>query len=212
MKDADTLIEQLVSQMQPVRKPRSPLLIAAAWLAGALIYVALLVFIQFKMRPDLLTKLADSLFVAEISSLLALIVTTSISAAFLAFPDLHQKQKIIFLPVFAFLVFAGVLFLEWLVGAVPSAPPPHTMECLVCITILSLPPSFWMFYKIRRMATVMPQLAGCNALLASFGIGALVLRLSEPVDSIDHYLVWHYLPMIAVGAIGLWLGNKFFKW
>lgn len=43
-------------------------------------------------------------------------------------------------------------------------------------------------------------------------MGALSLRLSEQTDSILHVIQWHYLPMIAVSLVGLWLGKTLLKW
>jgi hypothetical protein len=48
--------------------------------------------------------------------------------------------------------------------------------------------------------------------LSAFSVGALWLRLHELNDSISHVVTWHYLPMLAAGAIGLWLGRRLLKW
>jgi hypothetical protein len=43
-------------------------------------------------------------------------------------------------------------------------------------------------------------------------VSALWLRLHEMNDSIIHLIQWHYLPMLAFGLIGLWLGRVLLKW
>ena len=63
-----------------------------------------------------------------------------------------------------------------------------------------------------RFASTHPYSAGSVALLAAFGIGALSLRLAEPTDSIMHVMLWHYLPMLSVAILGLWLGKLVLKW
>jgi len=212
MKNTDKLIATLVSEGGAVKEAPRPVVSCAVWILGALFYVATLVLGYFGARPDLAAKLVEPLFAAETFSLLALIVTASYAATLLSFPDLYQRKRALLLPIIAAATFALVLALEWMADTPPAPPPPHAMECLLCITLLALPPALIIFYKIRRMASTRPALAGCAALLASFGIGALTLRLSEPTDSISHLLVWHYLPMIAVGLIGLALGRKIFRW
>ena len=51
-----------------------------------------------------------------------------------------------------------------------------------------------------------------STLLSAFSVGAIWLRLHEETDSIDHVVVWHYLPMLAIGLIGFWLGKRLLKW
>ena len=80
------------------------------------------------------------------------------------------------------------------------------------IASLTLLPAAWMLYVMRSLASTHPHLAGSIALLSAFSIGALSLRLSEQTDSIMHVMQWHYLPMIAVGLIGLGLGKLLLKW
>ena len=65
---------------------------------------------------------------------------------------------------------------------------------------------------MRKFASTHYHLAGAIALLSAFSVGALWLRLHEVNDSIVHVVEWHYLPMLAVGFIGLWLGKLLLKW
>jgi hypothetical protein len=164
------------------------------------------------LRPDLMIKLHEPWFIAEIAALVGIFIATSLSAALLSFPDLHQMRRIAFVPVIMFALFALVMFLAWQADN-PSAPlPVHNFECTISITLFSLLPIFWTFFKMRKLASTHYHLAGCCALLFAFSIGAIWLRLHEINDSIMHVVQWHYLPMIAFGLIGLWLGKVMLKW
>jgi len=65
---------------------------------------------------------------------------------------------------------------------------------------------------MRKYASTHYRLAGSVALLSAFSVGAMWLRLHEVNDSIAHVIEWHYLPMLAIGLIGLWLGRVVLKW
>jgi hypothetical protein len=65
---------------------------------------------------------------------------------------------------------------------------------------------------MRKYASTHYRLAGSVALLFSFSVGALWLRLHEMTDSIVHVIEWHYLPMLVIGIVGLWLGQRLLKW
>ena len=209
-KNIDQLIVNLSSEPKPARKAQHPAVLFITWFIGACIYVGLLVALHYTPRPDLAHKLMQPLFLGEFVTLILLSATTSLSATILSFPDLYQKRWIALLPIAVFALFVLVIFLEWLGDRMPM--PQHGMDCCAEITLAAMPPALWMFARIRRMAPVHPQLAGSCAVLSSFSIGALVLRIAEPTDSIPHLIVWHYLPMIGIGIMGLWLGRKIFKW
>jgi len=77
---------------------------------------------------------------------------------------------------------------------------------------MTLLPAAWAFYSLRKLASTHYRLAGSAALLSAFSVGALWLRLHEQTDSITHLVEWHYLPMLALGLAGLWLGKLVLKW
>ncbi|MGB9094574.1 MAG: NrsF family protein [Gallionella sp.] len=49
-------------------------------------------------------------------------------------------------------------------------------------------------------------------LLVSFSSCTIWIMLDQINNSIMHVIEWHYLPMIAFGIAGLWLGKKVLKW
>jgi len=211
MGNTEELIEALVQDAAPVKPAPHPFAQSVKWMAGGAIYVALAVM-YLGLRPDLMLKLQSSLFVAEIGLLAGIVVATFLSAALLAFPDLHQKRVVAFAPVLALALCVLAIFLAWQADSPPSAPPGHGAECLLCIASFALLPAAWMLHSMRNFASTHPRLAGGIALLCAFSIGALALRLSEQTDSIVHIVQWHYLPMIGIVIVGLGLGKVFLKW
>lgn len=211
MANTDDLIGTLVQDAAPVRRVAHPFRLFLKWMGGAVAYIALSL-VYSGLRPDLMLKLHSPLFLAELGLLACIVATALLSAALLAFPDVYQKRKLAFAPVLMLALFVLVIFLSWRADTPPAPPPVHSVQCLIFIASLSLPPAVWMFYSMRKFASTHHYLAGSIALLSAFSIGALSLRLSEQTDSIMHVIQWHYLPMIGVAFVGLWLGKMLLKW
>jgi hypothetical protein len=211
MEDLDKLVESLAREAVPVKPAPHPFLLTLQWGAAAALYLVLSLWIS-GLRPDLLHKLHEPWFDAELLALLLLFVTASLSAAVLAFPDLHQMHKSAWSPAVAFALFLLVMLLAWRADNPPAPLPLHSFECTASITLFALLPAAWTFLSLRRFASTHSRWAGSVALLSAFSVGAIWLRLHEISDSIYHVMLWHYLPMLAIGLLGWWLGKRLLKW
>jgi hypothetical protein len=211
MTDIDNLIARLAQDEIRVKFAPHPFILSLQWMGAAVIYLAVSLALS-GLRPDLLEKFRNPWFLAEIAVLLGIFIVTSISAALLAFPDLHQKRKLAFAPAWMFALFLLTMFLAWRADSPPTPLPVHSFECTLGITLMALLPAAWIFYAMRKYASTHNRLAGSVALLSAFSVGALWLRLHEVNDSIVHVIEWHYLPMLAIGIMGLWLGQRVLKW
>jgi len=207
----EQLIDDLTEKMQSVTPAPAPIWLFLKWGVGTMAYIA--VALGFMgVRPDIMEKLHSPLFAVEIAVLSGIIASSLFAAALLAFPDMYQRQKTIWLPALMFLLFAAVLLMEFYADNPPAPLPPHTAECLLCISLLSLVPGAFILYGIRKFASTHYYMAGKVTTLAAFSIGALALRLSEPTDSMRHLVEWHYLPMLGAAVAGLFLGKLCLKW
>ncbi len=211
MADIDELVARLAREAAPVQPAPHPFKLSLQWMAAAAAYLFVSLALT-GLRPQLLEKLHNPWFAAEILALLGIFVVTSLSAALLAFPDLHQKRRLAFAPLVPFALFLTVMFFAWRADSPPAPLPVHSFECTLSITLMMLLPAVWTFYSMRKFASTHYRLAGSVALLSAFSVGALWLRLHEVNDSILHVVEWHYLPMLAIGLLGLWLGKLVLKW
>lgn len=211
MGNIEQLVDNLVREAAPVKPAPHPLMLSLVWFAGAAVYLAISLAASGP-RPDLMAKFHQFWFDAEIVALLLIFVTTSLSAALLAFPDLHQKKGAALAPGVAFALFVVVMFLAWRADVPPAPLPMHSFECTISITLSALLPATWTFASMRRLASTRHRWAGAIALLSAFSVGALWLRLHELNDSILHVVEWHYLPMLGIGLVGWWLGRSLLKW
>lgn len=210
MENIDDFVEKLAQDTAPIKPAPHPFIQSLQWLATAVIYLAVLLALT-GLRPDLSQRLQDQWFVAELATLCGICIVTTLSTALLAFPDLHQKPRLVWAPVWGFTFFVLVLFFSGQAGGLPPLPT-HSFECTLSIALIALLPAAWTFYTLRRYASTHYRLAGSIALLSSFSIGALWLRLHETTDSIVHVIEWHYLPMLGIGFTGLWLGKRLLRW
>jgi len=211
MANIDELIGKLAQDTAAVKRAPHPFLLSAEWMVVALFYIAVGLMIS-GTRHDLWLEMHRPLFAAEIAALAGIFLATSLSAALLAYPALHQKRRMVFAPVVAFVLFVLVIFLAWRADTPPSPLPIHSFECTLSITMFSVLPAVWTFYVMRRFASTHYYWAGSIALLFAFSIGALWLRFHEQTDSIVHLIEWHYLPMMGVAILGMWLGKTILKW
>jgi hypothetical protein len=211
MGNIDELINRLAQDTATVKHAHHPFLLSIERMVIAAFYLAVALMI-FGTRDDLWLKFHDFWFIAEIAVLSGILISTSLSAALLSFPDLHQKPRMVFAPIVTFALFVPVIFFAWRADSPPASLPAHTYECTRSIILISLLPSAWMLYVMRRFASTHYLWAGSIALLFAFSVGALWERLHEQTDSIIHVVEWHYLPMIGFGIIGMWLGKVVLKW
>ncbi len=206
--------DQLIASLAATATPQPPVRLrnlCIRSMAAFALYAAVLIACS-GVRPDLATAASNPLFVIEILLLVALVMSAALSATLAAFPDHHQYNKLLWLPVVLLLAFGGVLAAELLVNPSDVVPSGHGPECLSCISLYALLPGAYLLVTMRRLASTRPGFAGATALLESFSLGALALLIKEATDYMPHLIQWHYLPMLVVALIGVALGRMLLRW
>lgn len=211
MDNIEQLVASLSKDAQAVKPAPRPWLLSLKWITVAAAYLLIALLIT-GLRPDWSQQLHKPWFIIEVALLFGILIGTAFSAAILAFPDLHQQRRAAFAPVWLFILFVLVMLFAWLADNPPSPLPVHSFECTLSILMFSLLSSAGIFYAMRQFASTHLRLSGLVAVLFAFSTGALWLRLHEQTDSVIHLIEWHYLPMLAVGLAGLWLGKAILKW
>jgi len=214
MPKIDQTIETILADAKPVSPVARPEITFFIWCGITL--VATLILMAFSgFRPDLSQQVHTPLFVFEVVSLLLLIASTALVAIWLSFPDLHQKPWVVFLPLIPVGLYVGCILYGVMNPEMETVLPEDAgngINCVLCITMYSLIPGFWMFRTLRRHATTRPMLAGALSLLASASIGLLALKFLEGNDSILHLVEWHLIPIVLFGVLGAFIGKKFLRW
>lgn len=212
MADIEQLVESLAADTAKlkVRHQAHPFLLSLKWIAAAAAYLGISLLVS-GLRPDLAQAMQQPWYLVELALLLLLFLATATSAALLAFPDLHQKKVLAISPAVVFAIFVLLILAAWI--DIPEASlPVHNWQCTLSITLFSILPATWTLYAMRNYASTHAGWSGSIAVLSAFSVGALWLRLHEVNDSIEHVLLWHYLPMLAIGLIGWQLGQRWLKW
>ena len=211
MENIDQLISKLAQDAPAVKPAPHPAVLSLQWLTVTVVYLGISLFFS-GLRPDLMLILQQPWFAAEMAMLVGIFVATCWSAALLSFPDFHQMRRVVWAPVWMFALFALVMFFAWKADVPPAPLPGPSYHCTISITLLALLPAAWTLYVMRKFASTHLYLAGGIAMLFAFSIGAIWLRLHEINDSTMHVIQWHYLPMLGIGIIGMWLGKVALKW
>lgn len=221
MTDTNNLIAQLAQDTKPAKpafKPFNQVLV----LLGILSLYAFGAQLYLGLRPDLINRLTDFWFEAEITALWFLILTSAFASIAAMAPDAYQKPIALKLPYIVFAALILILGYQLMTNGELASHPlgsimqkvidTHGMECSICIALISMVPSAFVFALIKRGASVRPFMAGSFAVFTAAGIGCLTLRLAEPNDSLLHMVQWHYLPTLCLAIIGAYLGKWLLKW
>lgn len=214
MNKPSPIIGRLVDGGNLAVRPSRPFALFARWLCQTIVATSIII-IFMKPRPDLAQQLVMPLYLAEVACLFLIILSAAVSAIWLCYPDLRQKPKIVFLPLLPILIFTGLSIYRLFHPEITVIPPPEKtsgIDCALCVTVFAIAPGLFMFFLLRRHATIYPKIAGALSFMASASIGLLALKMIEPNDSVFHLLLWHVSPMIPLGLIGAWLGKKYLSW
>ena len=210
----ESLIAELTMKARPIK--RLPhMRICAEWMTITLLSFASIGWL-YGFRPDLSIKLAEPKFMLEIAMNAMLVLVAGCSATAFSYPD---RAKVTFLKPMLAMIFVGYSLITAITAF--SQPDlttdfvntaPHGVRCLLCILSFATLPAFWMFWRLRHLASVKPMQAGGAALMMAVAAGCLGVRLVETEIESGGMVLWHYVPLVVLSGIGLLLGKRIFKW
>ncbi len=215
-KNTDDLIKQLAQEPKPAKRLLKPGQ-HIALLLGVLLIYAISAQFYLGLRPDLIHRLTDFWYEAEITALWFLILTSAFASIAAMAPDAYQKPIALQLPYIVFAVLIVILGTQMLTThdmakLAEEMSDMAGLECSVCIALLSAIPSAFVFAILKKGASVRPFMSGSFAVFTATGIGCLTLRLGEANDSLMHLTQWHYLPTLVFAIIGAFIGKCLLKW
>lgn len=221
MTNTNDLIAQLAQESKPATPAIKPGQLVAV-LLGVLLVYAIGAQIYLGLRPDLINRLTDFWYNAEITTLWFLILTSAYAGVVAMSPDALQKPIVLKLPYIVLAALIVILGYQLITNGELTSHPlgsimqkvidTHGMACSICIALLSMLPSAFVFAILKKGASVRPLMSGSFAVFTAAGIGCLTLRLGEPNDSLIHLIQWHYLPTLLFAIIGAWMGKWLLKW
>lgn len=211
--NTDALIAEMALNARPVKRLKHARL-CAEWLA-AVVLSLLGVSVVNGLRPDLAARLAEPQFMAELLLNLMLVVVAGCAASAFAYPDRAKARVLTPLLLVSFVLYSALVLRTALqtpsLGQELATNAHHGFECLGCILSVAALPAVWMLWRLRRLASIKPMQAGAAALMMAVAAGCLGVRLVETEQATAGLLLWHYLPLLVLSALGLLLGKKLFR-
>lgn len=209
----DKVINQLTQDLKPVKRLAHPLLRFMFWLVLGLAYGAGVLH-SVGLRPDLDGAVMSASFLLEVFLMGAMGVSAGLAAFNLCVPDMRQQDWLKGAPFLFLLVFAVWEGIKMLTG---QADVPHFhLHWYAC-----LQNSLFFFTVPALIITWMTAAKGAgtqpvwqmvmNALCVS-ALGYVGLRLTCPLDTIAHDVLYHIVPFIFLGSALGALAQRFFRW
>jgi hypothetical protein len=212
MSSPEALIQNLASDLRPVRRLAPPALRALGWLAavGALA-VALACFSDLGAMLRRLTAAPDMWLAVAGSTLTAILA--AIAAFETSLPD--RKPAWALLPAPGLLLWVGASGLgclrSWLLPGTHSADLVEARDCLVFILGVSLPLSILLVLMLRRGYPLRPNLTAATGGLAAAAAAATLLNFFHPYDAAATDLVVHAGAVVLVVLAGRALSGRLFR-
>jgi len=214
--NTDSLIAELSLKLETAR-PVPLRRVMLEWFGVSLISLAMVVAMS-GLRADFASQMQHAGFALEMALNVILMIAAAWATVMTAYPDrAHAPVPRILLAV-SFIGYSALALLaivsspEWLDSLAMVETHSHGIECLMCILAGATMPALWLFWRVRRLASVVPSLSGALAVLTAIATGCLGVRLVEHDDGSAGHLLWHYLPLILFSLAGFALGKKVFRW
>ncbi|MGE0652547.1 MAG: NrsF family protein [Alphaproteobacteria bacterium] len=204
--ETDKLIDALTADAAPVRRLRPPMMRALAWIAGAAIIVGAISLLH-GLRPDLGSKLADSVFVMQIVAAAATGVLACIAAFQLSVPD--RSPAWIALPLPALVIWFSAIgygcLTDWISLEPEGIKWGRAIDCLATLVVTSVPLWLFLIVMLRRAAPMSRRLSALTASLAVAAITAVAMSLYHDLDATVMVLMWN----LGIAMLVLGLGRAF---
>lgn len=211
----DDLINQLSSDLKPVRPQLSPFRFAVAFSFVCFIVICAGLMLVH-VRSDWGSKFASLPFDLDLLFSLGLMLSALAVVGSLSSPG-RGRGTVGLIACFTFVVGifafgflrAGILELSDMLNGMGAAG----VKCLLTVIGFSLLPSLVIGFTLLKRAPLRPKMIGVAMGLASIAAGTFAITLHCYVDNGMHIALWHFLLPIVVGiAAGLTFGAKSLKW
>ena len=207
----EQLIQSLATQAAPV-KTTSYQRLMVEWLCltlGSLMAITLL----YGLRADLSQQLSTTSFQIEIMANTMLFLFSGFGAIHLAYPRKLSKLVPTSLVIVGAIYVAAILYKI----ATPAEQSvdlhhSHSIYCLLCILSFAAIPAIYILWRLKQLATTNPAILGALCLLMATSAGAIGVLLVESEVVSTGLILWHYLPLAVISALGYAIGKKIFRW
>ncbi len=211
MTDTQTLIGQLTSRAQPVRRLTSPLRRTLLWVVLAVAVIAV-VIANYGLRPGFASSAPKAIewIGSVLTALLAAYAVFQISVP-------GRSPSWAWLPLPPMLLWLSGLgwgcareFLQF--GNAALAFQAASWECAQAITLISLPLGLILLLMVRHAGVVRPAPTAMLAALSAAAMSAAGVSLFHEGESALMVLVWHVGAVAVLSLLCLLSGRHLFAW
>ena len=209
---ANSLIEGLVDQLEPVRtlKPKSGLAIVG----GLTMIAGIAVATMLGVRDDLMTGVADEMFFLRSGMLLMLGIATAITVVNMARPGVGKLSRGW---IWALITAALFPLTAAIMSAIAMPPlealrPMEGLKCLAASGIAALAIGSGLTLWLRRGAPTSPERAGWLVGIASGALGAAAYNLHCPFNDIYYIGLWFTIPVLVSAIVGRLVVPRLIRW
>jgi hypothetical protein len=200
MNNTDTLIDSLCDNADAITPAQHPARMCMGWLIAITLYIFAFIG-MVGIRVDLAIMLQEPLFIAEISAVILIIISSAVAASLGAFPDRARSRLATWAPLIPLSALLGIIIFDFVsTFSLPNARHLGEMGCMGWMCILSVLPIAGLFLLLSR-GFCLYRTAYAYAALASVMTAYFCLRLEEEHITPLHLILFHILPM--AGVIGV---------
>ena len=207
----DNLLHELSDDLEAV-SPIRPMRMIALWVGTALLYITGCVAF-FGVRPDFAERWG-MMYQAELLLGACVIINGGVAAILLAIPSERSHYKLLAIPLIALCLLSVVVLLSGEISMQSLSDSLKMDHLLVTLRLclLAVAPTLLLIIIARCAAPTHPAHTCGMIYLAASTAAYMILRLTMPGDNIANVLVWCYLPVILLGALGAILGRRLLRW
>lgn len=205
MVSTESLIEQLVSRVTPVRPLRPPGIRACIWLTlAAALIVAL--SMQHGLRPDIANRLREPWFAIGLAASTLTGALAALAAFMVSLPD--RSRAWLLLPTPAALIWLTTISVgcltNWVSIGQQRVELGEAASCFGTLVLAAIPLSVAMFWMLRHSALLRPTAAVVAGGVSVAALTATALSLLHSFEASAMILMWNFgtIPLVlAVDAM-----------
>ena len=208
--DLDNLIDELTSDLKPVKPMMHPAVRLLPFFIGFMVYVWVIVN-HIGLRADYVSKLLDLYFLFEVSIVSLIGLTSGLCGAWMCVPDMRGQRWMLPIPFVFISVFLLWMSLRSYVEGI-EFPHVHFDHCMEDGLWMAALPAALMVYICTRGATTRPVMSAAMTIICVTAFAYVGLRFTCMMDSVGHATIYHLLPFVTLGTVFGLLARRIFSW
>ncbi len=211
----DDFIEQLSSDVKPVRRLASPIKRFLTWFLASFFSISIGISLM-GIRSDFDQALKNPKFVLETLVILAIAILAAAGAFVMSVPGVERKPIIrwlVIIPSIAWpLCLAYRLYIIYSQTNSFAFIFDYGFGCIKDIFLLGILPGSFLFFMLKTAAPLRLSWIGALATLSAAAVAAVGVQFTCSVDGPVHIFLWHVLPVVVIGLTGIALGKRLLRW